>query len=340
MNNFKKTDFLFNQVVQPEIKIFYYLFKLGSFSKAAALLGVSQPTITRRISLLENSLGVGLIDRDVRPIRFTREGRELFKLIEQELFYFNDSVLSLSKISSSRIPFRFGCVGSVAAHLCAQVINSVAKDISTIQVFNDDSVTLRKRWEEDKIDIFISSRPFFECRSLHRAFLFSEPAVLVLPKELNAEAPVTWDYLRFCGLPRVSNFIGTSNGDFETEYLTKLGLNFVDKIMVEQPLPLLSCIANGLAWGILDPTTIALFPNLHDKLAFFPLPEHQPCRELFVLSRNEEIFRSLADTVLATAGECLTELVRNKISGFAPWVPQMCWVPASETQQRIRVVEP
>lgn len=171
---------------------------------------------------------------------------------------------------------------------------------------------------------------------MHRAFLFSEPAVLVLPKKLNAEAPVTWDYLRFCGLPRVSNFIGTSNGDFETEYLTKLGLNFVDKIMVEQPLPLITCIAKGLAWGILDPTTIALFPNLHDKLAFFPLPERQPCRELFVLSRNEEIFRTLADTVLTTAAGCLTELVRNKISEFAPWVPQMCWVPASETQQRIR----
>lgn len=339
MADSKKTEFLFNQVVQPEIKIFYYLFKLGSFSKAASLLGLSQPTITRRITLLENSLGVGLVDREVRPIRFTREGKELFKLIEQELFYFNDSVLSLSKISSSRIPFRFGCVGSVAGHLCANIIKAISNDISTIQIFNDDSVSLKKKWDEDKIDIFISSRPFFECRSLYRKFLFSEPAVLVLPKTLKAKKPITWDSLRFCGLPRVCNLLGTSNGDFETEYLTSLGLNFVEKITVEQPLPLITCIANGLAWGILDPTTIALFPNLHDKLDFFPLPGQQPTRELFVLSRNEEIFKALSDNVLVSAVDCLTALVKKQIASFAPWVPDMCWVPAAETHQRIKVTE-
>lgn len=339
MINFKKTEFLFNQVVQPEIKVFYYLFKLGSFSKAASLLGVSQPTITRRVSLLEKKLEVELINRDVRPIRFTREGRELFKLIEQELFYFNDSILSLSKISSSRIPFRFGCVGSVAGHICAPVIHAISSEVSNIQIFNDDSLSLKKKWDEDKIDIFISSRPFFECRTLHRAFLFSEPAVLVLPNGLNAPTPITWDFLRFCGLPRISNLTGTSNGDFETEYLSKLGLNFVEKITVEQPLPLITCIASGLAWGILDPTTIALFPGLHNKLSFFPLPEKQPSRELYVLSRNEEIFRNLADRVLSIATDYLTNLVKRQVALFAPWVPQLCWVPASETQQRIKVSE-
>lgn len=47
------------------------LIETGSFSAAAEKRHVSQPAFSRRIQLLENWLGVSLIDRSRKPLRFT-----------------------------------------------------------------------------------------------------------------------------------------------------------------------------------------------------------------------------------------------------------------------------
>lgn len=52
---------------------------LGSFSKAASLLRLSQPALSRQILDLEAELGVRLFDRTGRRIRLTTEGEELLE---------------------------------------------------------------------------------------------------------------------------------------------------------------------------------------------------------------------------------------------------------------------
>ncbi len=49
----------------------------GSFSKAAQVLGLTQPTISRQISALEHDLGVTLFERSTRSLTPTETGRAL-----------------------------------------------------------------------------------------------------------------------------------------------------------------------------------------------------------------------------------------------------------------------
>ncbi|MEM7652503.1 MAG: LysR family transcriptional regulator, partial [Pseudomonadota bacterium] len=49
----------------------------GSFSGAARALKSTQPTIGRQISVLEESLGVTLIERGARGLSLTHAGRDL-----------------------------------------------------------------------------------------------------------------------------------------------------------------------------------------------------------------------------------------------------------------------
>lgn len=62
----------------------------GNFSKAARILGVTQPALTLQIQKLEEELDFKLIDRSKRPFQFTAEGEafyqkaiEILKMIEQ-----------------------------------------------------------------------------------------------------------------------------------------------------------------------------------------------------------------------------------------------------------------
>ena len=53
----------------------------GSLAHAAVKLSLTQPAITRRIQRLEDTLGVKLLDRDVKPARPTAEGRSRLRRV-------------------------------------------------------------------------------------------------------------------------------------------------------------------------------------------------------------------------------------------------------------------
>lgn len=57
------------------LKVFCDIIRLGSFSKAAELNGVSQPSASQLVHHLEERLGVQLIDRSKRPFVVTESGR-------------------------------------------------------------------------------------------------------------------------------------------------------------------------------------------------------------------------------------------------------------------------
>jgi len=59
--------------------------KHGSMTKAAALLGISQPLVSQRIRSLEESLGGTLVDRTKKPITPTAEGQKFYDQIRGPL---------------------------------------------------------------------------------------------------------------------------------------------------------------------------------------------------------------------------------------------------------------
>ena len=60
-----------------QLEAFVWVADLGSFRKAASHLNTTQPNISARISGLEGTLGIVLMERDAGSVRLTTKGQEV-----------------------------------------------------------------------------------------------------------------------------------------------------------------------------------------------------------------------------------------------------------------------
>src|ERR1700691_3046357 len=61
-----------------DFRVFLEVVRSGSFNRAAIVLKMTQPTVSRRLVRLEAAIGVRLFDRDRRGPRLTYEGQRIF----------------------------------------------------------------------------------------------------------------------------------------------------------------------------------------------------------------------------------------------------------------------
>lgn len=66
----------------PDVRVFLAAMRTGSTLKAARALGLSQPTVSRRIDALEHGLKLRLFERDNRGLHPTQEARALLPKAE------------------------------------------------------------------------------------------------------------------------------------------------------------------------------------------------------------------------------------------------------------------
>jgi len=83
-----------------DLRFFLVTTQKGSLAKAASHIGVTQPTVSRRIESLEERLGVRLFDRLPSGVALTIEGESILdaaKLIEEKVFEIQMNVSGLDK---------------------------------------------------------------------------------------------------------------------------------------------------------------------------------------------------------------------------------------------------
>ena len=75
-----------SQITLKQLEAFVCVVDMGSFRKAAAVLGTTQPNISNRISTLEDSIGIILMHRDAGSVRLSEKGELLLAAARQVLW--------------------------------------------------------------------------------------------------------------------------------------------------------------------------------------------------------------------------------------------------------------
>jgi DNA-binding transcriptional LysR family regulator len=81
-----------------DLRAFLAVFDLSNFHKAAKLLNLSQPALSRRLRAMEARLGNALFERSTRNVRPTSAGRQLEPIVRRLLDELDSSFLTISGI--------------------------------------------------------------------------------------------------------------------------------------------------------------------------------------------------------------------------------------------------
>jgi len=137
----------------------------GSFTRAAARLGIQQPTVSQHIRRLEQQVGRTLVLRDTHSVTLTTDGeamtgfaRNILAAYEQASGYFSGS--------RPRGRLRIGISDDLALTQLPRILREFRRDnpLVDFDLTVDQSGLLHQRLGDDKLDVFVGKRPGGEQR--------------------------------------------------------------------------------------------------------------------------------------------------------------------------------
>lgn len=142
------------------IRAFLVLARAGSFTRAAAELHMSQPTLTVQIQQLETAIGVKLFDRNKRHVALTQAARELMVPLERILI----DVDAIAASTEELLEHRRGLVSvaalpSMSAAILPRAIKKLSQSYPGITVRVQDGVAAKvaELVKTGQVDFGISS---------------------------------------------------------------------------------------------------------------------------------------------------------------------------------------
>lgn len=165
-----------------ELKSFYSVARWGTVTKAAAQLGVSQPTVTGQLRQLESRYGVELFHRHGRSMRLSDAGQRLMpmaeKLVQQETeidFWLRDA----SDLGEGHL--RVGATGPFYIMDTVQRYSQRYPGIElTLKIGN--SQAMLQALQEYRIEVATSSY-LSDDKHFHRQMIAADPLRLVTHRE-------------------------------------------------------------------------------------------------------------------------------------------------------------
>lgn len=156
-----------------------------NFTRAAEVLNIAQPPLSRQIRQLEEEVGAELIDRDTRPLKLTEAGRLLYEKAVQVLAGVEQLQTMMHQLSEAgRRRFVIGFVGSTLYGLLPEVIRRFRAcashvDVSLLECSTVEQIAALK---DGRIDVGFG-RLRVEDPAIRRIVLAEEPLVAALPSD-------------------------------------------------------------------------------------------------------------------------------------------------------------
>lgn len=141
------------------LKYFYEVCKLGSFTKASEYFCISQPSISHAIKQLEEHFGEELIIRNRNGVKMTKKGSLLFAKVEEIINSMNEChQIMENKKESEQIAF--GMQSHIYLFFKNKIKSFIKENPNVKLIFHDDSTAiLINKLENHEIDFIIDTAP-------------------------------------------------------------------------------------------------------------------------------------------------------------------------------------
>jgi DNA-binding transcriptional LysR family regulator len=155
-----------------EIEAFVTISRAGGFTRAAALLHLSQPAISRRIELLERELGAPLFDRFPGGIRLTQAGESFLPFAQQVLSAVEDGKAAVHALEEeAQGTLTLVLVGTLASTLLTSHLQAFREAYPRVRLLlrtaRSDEVSTQVQQGEALLGLRYFADPRPDIRSMH-----------------------------------------------------------------------------------------------------------------------------------------------------------------------------
>ncbi|MCL6723051.1 LysR family transcriptional regulator [Klebsiella sp. T2.Ur] len=255
------------------LNIFIQVVEQGSFSKAADVLQIHRPTVSKAIQQIEHDLGVKLIHRTTRKLNITAEGDEFYHHARHVLAEVNDMMASFSPTLPPRGRLRLDVPLALAHAILIPNLKhfqSLYPDIDVVLVSSDKKTDLIAEGVDCLVRLGELQNSSFISRRLGDIRMVTCAAPSYLQQHGRPET------LADLGQHRAINFFSEHSRDVMEWKFIKDGdvvsLRPAGNMLVDNSDILLSCGLAGL--GIIQATFDALAPHIASGALEEVLPQY------------------------------------------------------------------
>ena len=237
---------------------------VGSFTKAAELLGYTQPALSQMVASLERELSIKILYRSRYGIRLTPEGQRLYPSMQSAVLQYEAMRRTADEIRGLRSGVvRIGTVSSVSCHWLPVIIRAFWQEHPNIQiVLHQGDYTSIPEWvRTGAVDFgFVNPRAV---KGLKTTMIKSGAFRAVLPKHHPLAEKRSLVLEDFADEPLLLLEEGAYSEPLEAFHAAGIAPNI--KLRVHDDYSILSMVEQGLGVSIL--TELVLHKTSYDVVA-------------------------------------------------------------------------
>lgn len=303
------------------LQVFVVTAEQGGMTQSGKVLHLTQSAVSQIIAGLEDSLGVKLFDRSVRPIALTTAGRILLErgraiIRDTKEALRETQTLERRRLASLTVAMTDSMSAVLAPHLYSEL-----KDLSGYwRLWSGLSPFHRDEFLSHTIDMmFVSSYVMEDISGVVRHKVFQEPFVLIFPKDYKGDMDLHTgpkDDLPFLRFSYRSAF-----GLRIERQLNRLRLKFPEVVEFDRAPAHSMAVAQGMGWGVTTPLCLLEKPDMLDKLQIMPITRGAFSRHFDLIAR-EEFLGDLPVKMAEKSRDILRYKVMPELCERVPWLEE------------------
>lgn len=297
-----------------QLRYFQQVAQQGSYTRAADILGVAQPVLSRQIRLLETELRQNLLTRHGRGVSLTEAGRILLehcRIITQQIEMIQEDLsLNSGKLSGH---ITLGLPPTIAKLLSLPIIRQFREVLpdAQLRITEGLSALLQDRLVQGKINMALLYNPAYSA-GVDKQLVYEERLYLMAPKNdslLKQGVPIEVEHL--AALPLIMPSVPNTFRLLVEQEMARY--NLVPNIVLEidSVETMLQLVAEGMGYSILSKYSIDLM-NHREHIQVIPIDSPQFVSRLFLATSGKYALTRTQKEVDKMLKELCLSLVQDR----------------------------
>lgn len=266
-------------------RIFFYVARYKSFSKAAEALNNNQPNISRYMNILESELGCKLLIRSHKGVKLTPEGKQLYDHVAVAMAQLTTGENELIRNKSLETGIVSIGVSETALRLfLLPKLEKFHKKYPHVRlrISNHSAPQAVSALEKGLVDFAVITTPVDYKKPLHMTTLYPFKEILICGKDYSEIAQKRQSLHDLLNIPFISLTDGTATHDSHHQYFFDNHLKFAPDIEAATTDQIIPMVIHNLGIGFCPEKLAKPFIESGDILQI-PLIESELEREICLI---------------------------------------------------------